>query len=147
MRSAAKWSTPIDGGLLKIRFEVWTLFLDFTFVMVFTFLCLFQSPSIWEINKNWQDTPVEGQEKISWNLAFDRTGVFIPEDIDNWIGDGAGCAWRWGALHAYVQMNEVLPRHWTGSKSRKRKDKAVSCKEIIQKKFSSSFSRQSSETK
>ena len=43
---------------------------------------------------------------------------------------------------------KVLPRHWTGTKSKEEeKDKAVSSKKIIQKKFSSSLSRQSSEIK
>ena len=44
-----------------------------------------------------------------------------------------------------VRHKKVLPRHWTGSKCRKRKDKTVSSKKIIQKKFSSSLSWQSSE--
>ena len=46
-----------------------------------------------------------------------------------------------------IRYKKVLPRHWTGSRSRKKKDKAVSFRKRFRKKYSISLSRQSSETK
>ena len=46
-----------------------------------------------------------------------------------------------------IRYKKVLPRHWTGLRSRKKKDKAISFRKWSRKKISSNLSRQSSETK
>ena len=46
-----------------------------------------------------------------------------------------------------ISYIKVLPRHWTGSRSQKEKEKAVSLRKWSRKKFFSSLSRKSSETK